>query len=211
MSYDGASAASVLGMVQDWQTRLRPERGVGWVYAADELYIVSGVPMPQAAEYDDFCQFENGIGMVAAFAEELPSAPTDSRRTSGDVTPASGGSLQQPGPPGAGSTIVTGELFAPVLRALLDDRGWRGARVLAARNDLFGGNVGVTGLLGGRDITRTIADDGRQGYLVPDVVVNSDGLLIDDVSAGALAASAGADVRIVGSDAISLSDALARG
>ncbi len=108
------------------------------------------------------------------------------------------------------STLVTGELFAPVLRGALDRAGCADVRVLAVENGLFGGNVSVTGLLGGADIARAIAEDGRTGtYLVPDVVVNSDGLLLDDMPSARLASESGADVRIIGTDAASLTAALA--
>jgi hypothetical protein len=85
-------------------------------------------------------------------------------------------------------------------------------RVLPVVNRLFGGNVAVTGLLCGADIAEAVADDAHGGtYLVPDVVVNSDGLLLDDVPARELAHRAGADVRVIGSDAASLIDALTAG
>lgn len=190
-SYDPRTAAITLGSIAGWQTRLRPTRGVGWVYAADELHLLATGTVPPAAEYDDFPQFENGIGMVAAFADELP----DSLRV-----------------PDASLTIVTGTLFAPVLGRLLAGRASGPVEVLPVDNALFGGNVGVTGLLGGRDIARAIAAHGRTGtYLVPDVVVNSDGLLLDDVPADALGTLAEADVRIIGSDAASLVRTLAAG
>jgi len=106
-------------------------------------------------------------------------------------------------------TLVTGELFAPVLRALLDQSGLPAVRVLPVQNRLLGGNVSVAGLLGGHDIADAIVTDGAQGrYLVPDVVVNSDGLLLDDVAATSLTRLTKADVRIVGRDAESLMNAL---
>ncbi|MEA5075611.1 MAG: DUF512 domain-containing protein, partial [Coriobacteriia bacterium] len=77
---------------------------------------------------------------------------------------------------------------------------------------LFGGNVSVAGLLGGEDIVRAVRDDGATGtYLVPDVVVNSDGLLLDDVPAASLPERSGGDIRIVGSDGAALARALITG
>jgi len=189
-SYDARSAGVVVELIASWQTRMRSLRGTGWAYAADELHLLATGRVPPAAEYDDFPQFENGIGMVAAFADELP-----------DVLPT----------PGAPLIVVTGALFAPVLRSLLAGRACD-VEVLAVDNALFGGNVSVTGLLGGADIAGAIAAHGGTGtYLVPDVVVNSDGLLLDDVPADALGTLAEADVRIIGSDAASLARILADG
>lgn len=189
-SYNADSAAAVLALLHRWQTRMRAERERGWVYAADEFYLLAGEQLPPAAAYDGFPQFENGIGMASAFLDEF--APVE----------------RHPAP----ATVVTGALFAPVLRHALVEAGWTRVRVLPVHNALFGGNVAVTGLLGGRDIAAAIrADDARGTYYVPDVVVNSDGLLLDDVPAAQLSALAGADVRLTGSDAGSLVEALSSG
>jgi NifB/MoaA-like Fe-S oxidoreductase len=51
----------------------------------------------------------------------------------------------------------------------------------------------VAGLLTGRDVVAAIAaDPGGSVYLLPDVMVNSDGLLLDDVRASDLPLLAGA-------------------
>lgn len=186
-SYDSESAARVLRQVASWQTRMRASRGVGWVYAADEFFLLAGEALPPAEAYDGFPQYENGIGMASAFLDEFRprTVPSD------------------------GYVLVTGTLFAPLLRRTLDDAGWKAVRVLPVTNRLFGGNVGVAGLLGGNDIVSAIREDGGKAtYYVPDVVINSDGLLLDDVPAFRLEELSGAAVRFVGSDARSLVKAL---
>jgi NifB/MoaA-like Fe-S oxidoreductase len=168
---------------------MRAVRGVGWVYAADEFYLRAGVAVPQAEAYDDFPQFENGIGMVRSFLDEFRP----------------GQALAVP------ATVVTGELFAPVLRDALDRVGFDAVRVLPVANRLFGGNVSVTGLLGGQELLDAIAADaGPEPFLVPEVVVNSDGLLLDDVPARELEARSGRTVRIIGSDGAALAAVLTR-
>jgi len=187
-SFTRETAGAVLAVIALWQERMRAERGVGWVYPADELYLLAGGGLPAAEVFDDFPQFENGIGMASAFIDEFR---------------VMAGAAHAP------ATIVTGELFAPVLRGVLAEAGWADVRVLAVENRLFGGNVAVTGLLGGADVAEAVAHDAHAGtYLVPDVVVNSDGLLLDDVRALDLARLAGAEVRLIGSDAAALIEAL---
>jgi len=191
-SYDRTGAQAVLHLTREWQTSMRAERGIGWLYAADEFYLLAEQEVPSWSDYDSFPQYENGIGMVRAFSQEL-AVPRDM-----DVR----------------ATLVTGELFAPILCALTLRAGLASVDVLAVENRLFGGNVTVAGLLSGADIARAIREHdarrvGPEGtYLVPDVVVNSDGLLLDDVTAAALAGLAGADVRLIRSDAGSLTGAL---
>lgn len=187
-SYTPHKAAAVLTTIEPWRERMRAERGIGWVYPADEFYLLAGPALPAAGEYDDFPQFENGIGMASAFLDEFRVEPSTAH---------------------APATLVTGELFAPVVRGALDSAGWADVRVLAVVNRLFGGNVSVTGLLCGTDVASAIAADDNEGtYLVPDVLLNSDGLLLDDMPAADLAKHAGHDVRFIGSDATSLIEAL---
>lgn len=191
-SYTSETASETLQVIGDWQDRMRAERGMGWVYGADELYLLSGVEMPGSDEYDGFPQFENGVGMVRSFVDEFCTALRGAKARGPQVT------------------LVTGTLFAPVLNDVLERAGLS-ARVLAVDNVLFGGNVSVAGLLGGADIVRAVRADGARGtYLIPDVVVNSDGLLLDEISAASLGRLCAADVRVIPSDGASLAEAMAQ-
>ncbi|MBN2247245.1 MAG: DUF512 domain-containing protein [Coriobacteriia bacterium] len=196
-SFDRSLACSSLTRIHAWQQRMRAGRGIGWVYAADELYLLADDALPGVDDYDDFPQYENGVGMVSAFKAEFAEVAGARADTGADT------SARQP------VTAVSGTLFAPVLREVLDAAGFGSVRVLPVRNSLFGGNVSVTGLLGGRDIAAAVARDGSAGtYLIPEVVVNSDGLLLDDVPASSLGGLSGGDVRLIGSDGAALARAL---
>lgn len=193
---DASAAAAILEQLDAWRERLMDERGVPWVYAADELYLAAGREFPSWDDYDDFPQFENGIGMVRAFVDETgeelaASDPLESERP---------------------VTLVTGTLFAPVLESLAPALRSTGCaiRVLPVVNDLLGGNVSVAGLLAGGDIARAIAADDRAGavYLVPAVAVNDDGLFLDDLTLSDVASQAGSDVRLVSCDAAGVVSAL---
>lgn len=186
-----AVAREVLDALEPWRQRMRAERGVRWVYAADELYLTAGAGLPAWDDYDGFPQFENGIGMARAFVDEFEAA--------------------QPGRSGARVTLVTGELFAPVLRTLAPSLGPH-VGVVAVRNRLLGETVSVAGLLAGADVAEAVRNDagGAGGpYLVPACAVNDDGLFLDDLTLGDVARSAGADVRLVSCDAARLVSAVA--
>jgi putative radical SAM enzyme (TIGR03279 family) len=45
------------------------QRGV--VYLADEFYLKANCPIPEREYYDDYPQYENGIGMIRSFLEEM--------------------------------------------------------------------------------------------------------------------------------------------
>jgi NifB/MoaA-like Fe-S oxidoreductase len=53
-------------------------------------------------------------------------------------------------------------------------------RVIPVRNEFFGGNTGVTGLLTGADLTRVLAaEPAGHRYLLPDVCLSDDGRFLD--------------------------------
>jgi putative radical SAM enzyme (TIGR03279 family) len=201
--HDAAAAATVLARLSPWQERMRCERGETWVQAADEFYLTGRVPLPNWDDYDGFPQFENGIGMTRAFLDEMAELIAD---------------FGEAAPHACGVVLVTGELFAPVLEALANTLSEGGClvRVLAVRNELFGGGVTVAGLLAGADIESAIladararAVDGRKDtYLLPASVVNDDGLTLDGYDLIRIEEGSGSDVRLVSCDAAGLVTAL---
>jgi NifB/MoaA-like Fe-S oxidoreductase len=104
--------------------------------------------------------------------------------------------------------LVTGTLFAAVLAetvASLGDGAASQISVLPVENRFFGGNVSVAGLLCAADLLPAIAaTPAGTTVLVPDIIVNADGLLLDDVPARELASRSGRDVRLVSCDAAGL-------
>ncbi len=197
------SAAVVIAQLLPWQVRMRAERGETWVQAADEFYLTARAPLPAWDDYDGFPQFENGIGMTRAFLDETAELIAKFEGTT---------------PHACGVVLVTGELFAPVLEALartLSDGGCS-VRVLPVRNELFGGGVTVTGLLGGGDIEASVRADARarkdpalhETYLLPASVLNDDGVTLDGHDLVRIQDGSGSDVRLVSCDAAGLVTAL---
>src|SRR5262249_41354501 len=110
-------------------------------------------------------------------------------------------------------TIVTGELFAPRLRALLAAGGFdpSAARVTAGVNDFFGPAIGVAGLLTGAGIQRSLATQRSLGraVLVPSVALrDADGIFLDDLTPADLARDLGVPVKVVQSTPSALLNAI---
>jgi len=197
------ASAAVIAQLAPWQVRMRAERGETWVQAADEFYLTARSPLPAWDDYDDFPQFENGIGMTRAFLDEM----AEQFEGFGGHTPHA-----------CGVVLVTGELFAPVLEALARtlSEGGCTVRVLPVRNELFGGGVTVAGLLAGADLEAAILADARaradsctdETYLLPAVVLNDDGITLDGYDLMHIQEGSGADVRLVSCDAAGLLTAL---
>jgi putative radical SAM enzyme (TIGR03279 family) len=189
------AAATVIQQVQSWQFQMKERDGVAWVYLADEFYLNARAPIPTTEWYDEYPQYENGIGIVRAFVDEA----SEQRERFLQVI------AQLPAEQDA-VTVVTGIMSATTQAGALQAFEAVGrVRLLCVPNRFFGGNVSVTGLLVGADIVSAIAQDGARGiYLLPDVVLNADGLTLDDMSFEQIQEASGADVRLVSSNALGL-------
>jgi putative radical SAM enzyme (TIGR03279 family) len=225
-----AEAQAVVDTVEDWQDVFLTTLGKRMVYAADEYYLMAQRPFPPAERYDGFPMHEDGIGMARTFEAEFHGRTDDAtgvRRgffaaVDAPPNPAAYTGLRTPtrcddGVSGEINTIslrprrnapvgvVTGELGAAVITPLIDSLGRDDVRVIAVRNDFFGGNTGVTGLLTGEDVSRALAAEPHgHRYLLPDVCLSDEGRFLDGMTVADLPRV----VEIIETDGIALRAAL---
>ncbi|HEX2172945.1 MAG TPA: DUF512 domain-containing protein [Dehalococcoidia bacterium] len=136
-------AAAVIDRVRPWQRRFRREIGRTLVYLGDEFYFRAGRPLPGVASYDDFPQYENGVGLARSLLDDWRRLK---RRRLGRIAP-------RPRP--ERWTVVCAPLAARVLSVVIADLNQVGnlnATLLPAANRTFGSNVTVSGLLLARDV-----------------------------------------------------------
>jgi NifB/MoaA-like Fe-S oxidoreductase len=101
--------------------------------------------------------------------------------------------------------VLTGQLGAPVIGPLIDSLGRDDVRVIAVHNEFFGGNTGVTGLMTGEDVSRTLAAEPHgHRYLLPDVCLSDEGRFLDGLTVDDLPRV----VEIIETDGIALRAAL---
>ncbi len=152
--YTSDEATAVLTQTLAWQTRLRDELGLGFVYPSDEWFLRAGMPVPPLAQYDGLLPalIENGVGMVRTFLEGWPTLHKALA------------SLE-----GARQIWATGTLFAPVLQAhaqaFIADTGLD-VEVLPVPNHVFGETVTVAGLLTVEDIAAALQNIAPADVLV---------------------------------------------
>lgn len=166
-----AEAAKAIEQVGKIRARSLGERGVGWAYAADEMFLIAGRSVPQAAYYDDGVLTENGIGAVHRFFRELDEGlPT------------------LPNLNGRRIRIVTGQSMGPLIRDRAQDLAHATQAVVdvvSVVNQYFGETVTIAGLLGGNDVVGALGES-RPGdiVLIPGEALNADALFIDSVPFG---------------------------
>jgi putative radical SAM enzyme (TIGR03279 family) len=198
--HDLDEAEAVVDLVEDWQDVFQRCLGRRMVYAADEYYLLAGRPFPPADRYDGFAMHEDGIGMARAFEAEFDGAAHTAigvRRgffaaVDAPPNPAAYTALRSsPSAPGAATValsprrdapvgVLTGSLGARVIAPLIATVERDDVRVITVRNEFFGGNTGVTGLLTFDDVSRTLAAEpvGHR-YLLADVCLSDEGRFLD--------------------------------
>ena len=182
--------ANVIAQVENWQERLLKELGTRFVYLADEFYLTAGAQLPPYEAYEDFLQIENGVGMLTSFKYEFEAARRSAR--SGRYESNGGQALWSPG---TKVTMVTGVAAHNFIRDLIPPNDT--IEVKAVRNEFFGENVTVAGLLTGRDIINQL-----KGRPLGDVLVlpssclrHGEDVLLDNVKVSDIARVLG--VRVV--------------
>ncbi len=188
-SHTPEEARHVLWLLDTYRALATEVLGRPLFYASDEFYLVAGVPLPGADFYESLDEAENGIGMFASFARSFAERRPMAALGSGffqsvDGAPAWGyrAARGRVSAPSSGPVrIVTGEYAAPLLRELLGAHGYD-CEVLAVPNTHFGGNIKVSGLLTGEDLTRVLASQPAEGvYVLPDVTL-SEGRFLDGLT-----------------------------
>lgn len=188
--YDRDSAAAVLDQMERFGERMAAAHGERIVYPADEWYLLAGRPLPPASFYGGYYQLDNGVGMCRKFIDEFEAELARPHRVK---------------LPCRADTVV-GESAYPIIAALAQqlERKYRFVRLRVHRvkNDFFGGNVSVTGLLTGQDIAAQLAGKMISGrLLLPSVTLRSEqDIFLDDMPYGELGRRLGAAVTVLPED-----------
>jgi putative radical SAM enzyme (TIGR03279 family) len=182
----------VIDQVGQIQKELHAKLGVNFALLGDEIYLRAGRPIPATSHYGDYPQIEDGVGMVRSFVNEFAKVTKRIERNGG-------ANLQN-----KSGTILTGTLFAPVLRKMvhkLNDRFGSRLVVEPVENGYFGGDVSVAGLLTGRDLLSARERIAGEFVLIPRQMLKSDDeIMLDGMRLGAVAQELGRPVQAINLD-----------
>jgi len=171
-----AEAQNAIGQVDRFRVGAKRERGIGWCYAADELYLIAQRDLPDDAFYDEGALTENGVGALNHFERQFDK-----------------GLEGVPELPYRRIRLVTGRSMEPFFLekvGRLSEATRTEVDVVTVVNDFYGDSVTVAGLLAGRDIQASVGDTAADELLLlPAEAVNSDGLFIDSMPLSDLTAA----------------------
>src|SRR5712671_3374100 len=169
---------TVITEVSAIQRDLKDKLGTTFAFLGDEIYLKAGRNVPSRKHYGDSPQIEDGVGMVRGFANQFDSLMRALERNPVSEARSSGAALR--------GSVMTGTLFAPVLRKMIERMNQQaGARleVVAVENDYFGGDVSVAGLLTGGDFLAARERVRGDFAIIPKVALKSDEpIMLDGMS-----------------------------
>ncbi len=196
--------------VEKLQKEFRKTLGVTFAFLGDEIYLKAGMDVPSRRHYGNYPQIEDGVGMVRSFLngfERLVRTGSGSDRPRHGsvsqalknvrthqlaVVPSQPRSLDEgrPAATARGSdlhgTILTGEMFAPILGEQIENYNrLKGSKlhVMAVPNTYFGGDVAVAGLLTGQDYAQIVDRIKGDFVIIPKHTIKSDEpILLDGMS-----------------------------
>lgn len=173
--------------VEKLQREFRKTLGVTFAFLGDEIYLKGGLEIPSRRHYGNYPQIEDGIGMVRSFVNSFEkflssvhaetSERADVRTHAAAMVP---GIESVPADRIAVSdfgTILTGEMFAPILREQIEkynELSGSQLHVLAVPNTYFGGDVSVAGLLTGQDLLAVKDQIVGDFVTIPKITIKSD-------------------------------------
>lgn len=165
-------AENVIDQIEKWQRKNLERFGSRIVYAADEFYLKAERKIPEPECYEDFQQFENGVGMLSLFKAEfyelLPQIEDKEKRK-------------------RTISLVTGEAAFGLIREIACEIMNKFPEITintyCIKNEFFGETITVSGLLTGTDIINQLRGKELGEYIIlPDSLLrNGETVLLDDI------------------------------
>ena len=216
--FTASDAKHVLDQIGRWQDHYMRRYGIHLVHASDEWYFLAGRPIPEASCYDGYLQLENGVGMIRLLIEEveeyLSSAAGSRRQNTEEAESSHSGENMPESCISHTVTIATGQLAADTIRMLCarvcEVYPQIRCNVIPIRNDFFGEQITVAGLITGQDLKKQLAgkDLGNALLLPCNMLRSGENVFLDDVTVEELSDHLQVPVRIVDSDGASFVKAI---
>ncbi len=191
-------AKGVLETIHRWQDKFYEEYGSHFIHAGDEWYILAEEAFPEEERYDGYLQLENGVGMVRLLLNEFRDAleEVDGDERSGHIT------------------LATGVLMYPIMQGLILDLNQKFPNirvdVTCIKNQFFGEEITVTGLMTGQDIISQLKDTQLGAYLLlpMNVLRTGEDVFLDDITLDEVKEALQVKVDIVKSSGYDLRDSI---
>ncbi|MGN0674399.1 MAG: DUF512 domain-containing protein [Oscillospiraceae bacterium] len=197
--FDKESAGKALDLIEGFRRDFLEKYGTRLVFPADEFYITAERPLPSGEEYEDYSQYENGVGMIRSLIDEFDSA----------FKMADDDEIKS-----CSTSIATGELSYKYICELIEktEKKWHNinCRVYKIRNDFFGETITVTGLITGQDLIAQLKDKplGDTLLISSNMIKKDSNLFLDDYTISDVEKALNIKIQMVNNDGFELFNAI---
>lgn len=192
--YTPKEAGEVIDIIEEFSEKELKKQGTRLAYPADEFFIKAGRDFPDYDYYGEFTQLENGVGLCAMLIHEFNEALEDEENVPCQRT----------------VTIATGvaayELIKKLAKSAEEKFSGLSVQVICVKNEFFGENVTVTGLLTGKDLIKNLSSGvrGEEILICEAMLRHEQDRFLDDITPEDLEKESGKPIKIVKNDGYAL-------
>jgi len=192
--FDKERALKTVEILERFGEETKKATGQRKVFASDEFYILAEKPIPEAEFYEDFLQLENGVGLWALLKDEANRALDDLGECNGARE----------------VSIATGVSAYPLIAEIVDKLKKKchnlTVNVYPIKNEFFGEQITVSGLITGGDILNQLEGKplGSELLIPSSMLRHENDLFLDDMHIDTLAEKLGVKVTAVNNDGYEL-------
>ncbi|MFA5658830.1 MAG: DUF512 domain-containing protein [Oscillospiraceae bacterium] len=197
-SFTKKTAGQALELIEKKQREFLKKYETRLIFPADEFYLKAERKIPDTAFYEEYPQYENGIGLIRALIDEFCDAL---KLAEYDNLPRS-------------LSLATGCAAYDFLKKLVEKakNKWHNlnCEVYAVKNNFFGENITVAGLITGRDlVNQLLGKPLGDTLLIPSVMLRGDSeVFLDDYTVTQVENELGVKIKAVKNDGFELLDAI---
>ena len=194
--FNEKTAGEAIDIIECFQQEFLEKYGTRLVFPSDEFYLIAKRPLHDADFYEEYPQYENGVGMLSCFKDDFAyyseeKKPNDSKVKISLVT-----------------GVAAAETIDGALKTLSDKYPGLDYTLYTIYNDYFGRTITVAGLVTATDIIAQLKGKNLGAYLIiPDVMLRDDTFL-DDLTVSDVERELSVPVRVASDGAEGLLDAV---
>ena len=155
---DKKVALETIRLVEEFNKKVKKQIAM----ASDEFLLLAGVEIPDKKYYGDFLQIEDGVGAIRLLKDSFKKAQKKLKKK-----------LKKK----AKITIATATSPAKIFKEFAKEINVENLEfeVIEVKNNFFGSDINVAGLIVGEDIIQAIKDKNVENLVIPSVMLKKNG------------------------------------
>ena len=196
--FNKETAGKALDIIEKFQQNFLEKYNTRLVFPSDEFFLIAEREIPDFNYYEDFSQYENGVGMLRSIEDEFIQAleSTDYDNPPREISIATGYSAFE-------SIKKLTQLAEKQFNTLK-------CNVYCIRNDFFGETITVTGLITAQDIIKQLSGQnlGEELLISSAMLKHDSDIFLDDLTISDVEEKLNIKITPVENDGFALLDAI---